>query len=77
MVGAIPEDRRDRLGRLAWAVEKLADREPRPADAVLAHPAPAWAVCLALPASVALVGRLAEPLVAVVPCKRDAAQSVA
>ena len=41
MVGAIPEDRRDHLGRLAWAVEKLAVLEPRLADAVLAHPAPA------------------------------------
>jgi hypothetical protein len=34
MVGAIPEDRLGHLGLLAVAAGKLADREPRLADAV-------------------------------------------
>jgi hypothetical protein len=34
---AIPEDRLGRSDRLVWAAEKLADREPRLAGAVLAH----------------------------------------
>jgi hypothetical protein len=38
MEDAIPEVRRGRLDHLVWAAGKLADREPRPADAVLAHP---------------------------------------
>jgi len=74
MVGAIPEARQ---GPMAVDAEILVDRAPRPADAVQAHPDPAWAVCLALPASVALVERSAEPRAAVVPCKRDAALSAA
>jgi hypothetical protein len=43
MVDAIPEDPRGRLDRRpVWAAEKLADLEPRPAGAVLAHPGSAW-----------------------------------
>jgi hypothetical protein len=38
---AIPEVRRGRLDHLVWAVEKLAGREPRLADAVPAHLDPA------------------------------------
>jgi hypothetical protein len=38
MEDAIPEVRRGRLDHLVWAAGKLADREPRLADAVLAHP---------------------------------------
>ena len=38
MVDAIPEVRRGRLDRLVWAVEKLAGREPRLADAGPDHP---------------------------------------
>jgi hypothetical protein len=38
MVDAIPEDHLDRSDRLAWAAEKLADRELRLAGAVLDHP---------------------------------------
>jgi len=47
MGGAIPEDRR-LPDPLAGAVEKLAVHGPRPADAVLGHPDPAWAECLEL-----------------------------
>ena len=53
MVDAIPEGRWDLPVPLDEAVEKLAVREPRPADAALAHLGPAWAVSLGLPASVA------------------------
>jgi hypothetical protein len=38
MEDAIPEVRRGRLDHLVWAAGKLADHEPRLADAVLAHP---------------------------------------
>jgi hypothetical protein len=41
MVDAIPEDRLGRSDHLVWGAEKLAGREPRLADAVLAHPDPA------------------------------------
>jgi hypothetical protein len=58
-VDAILEDHRDLPVHPDEAAGKLAVREPRPADAVLAHPDPAWAVYLGLPASVDLVGRLA------------------
>jgi hypothetical protein len=44
MVDAILEGRRGRLDHLVWAVEKLAGREPRLADAVLDHPGSAWTV---------------------------------
>ena len=40
-VDAIPEDHRDLPVHLDEAAEKLAVREPRPADAVLARPDPA------------------------------------
>jgi hypothetical protein len=46
--------------RLDEAAEKLAAREPRLADAVLARPDLAWAVCLAILALVGLVGRWAR-----------------
>lgn len=59
-VDAIPEDRLGRPIRLVLGAEKLAVPEPRLADAVLAHPDPAWAVCLGLPALVGLVGRWAR-----------------
>jgi hypothetical protein len=70
---AIPEDRLGRSDRLVWAAEKLAGREPRLAGAVPAHLAPAWAVCLGLPASVALVERLAQLRAAAAPCTPDEA----
>jgi hypothetical protein len=57
MADAIPEVRRGRWDRLVWAAEKLAGREPRLADAVLAHLGPAWAVFPGLRASGALVER--------------------
>jgi hypothetical protein len=57
MADAILEDHRGRPVHLDEVAEKLAVREPRPADAVLAHPDPAWAVFLGLPALVGLVGR--------------------
>ncbi len=72
-VDAILEDRRGRSVRLDEAVEKLAVREPRLADAVPAHPDPAWAVCLGLPASVDLAGRLAQLRAAAAPCTPDEA----
>jgi hypothetical protein len=56
-VDAILEDHQGLLVHLDEAVGKLAAREPRLADAVLARPAPAWAVFLGLPALVGLVGR--------------------
>jgi hypothetical protein len=69
MVGAIPEVRPGHWGRLAVAVEKLAGRELRPADAVLGHPDPAWAACLARLASVGLGERLEEPRAVAEPCR--------
>jgi hypothetical protein len=75
-VGAIPEDHWDHLARPAWAAEKLAVREPRPADAVPDHPDFAWAVCLEHPALICFVGRWAEPHGAVEPYIRDADRSV-
>jgi hypothetical protein len=64
-VDAILEDHRGRPVHLDEAAEKLAGREPRPADAVLAHLAPAWTACLGLPASAAdFVERWARPLAA-------------
>lgn len=50
MEGAIPEVRR---GLMDEAFGKLAGRELRLADVVPAHPDPAWAVSLGLPASAA------------------------
>jgi hypothetical protein len=52
---AIPERRRGRLVRMDVAVEKLAGREPRPADAVQARLALAWTAFLKIPAWVSLV----------------------
>ena len=57
MADAIPEDRRGLPVQMDEAVEKLAVREPRLADAVLAHPDPALAVFPGRPALVGLVGR--------------------
>ena len=59
-VDAIPEDRQGRSDRLVWGAGKLAAREPRLVDAVLAHPDPAWVVCLGLPAWVGLVEQWAQ-----------------
>jgi hypothetical protein len=70
---AIPEDHLGRSDRLVEVAEKLADREPRLADAVLAHLDPAWGVYPGLPASVALVGRLAQLRAAVAPYTPDEA----
>jgi hypothetical protein len=56
-VDAILEDHLGRSDRLDEAAEKLAARELRLADAVPAHLDPAWAVCLGLPAWVALAER--------------------
>jgi hypothetical protein len=77
MVDAIPEDHRGLLIRLVWGAEKLAGREPRLADAVPAHPAPAWAVFLGLPALVDLVERWAQQPAAAALCIPDAALSAA
>ena len=72
MGGAIPEVRR---GLMDEAAGKLAVREPRPADAVLAHPDPAWAAFLGLPASVALEGRWVRLRAAAALCTPDEALS--
>jgi hypothetical protein len=64
-VDAILEDHRDLPVHLDEAAEKLAVREPRLADAVLAHLAPAWAARLGLHASAAdFVEHWARPLAA-------------
>jgi hypothetical protein len=76
-VGAIPEGRLGHQDRMAVAAEKLAGREPRPADAVPGHRDSAWAVFLGLPALVALVGRSAQPRAEAGLCKPDAARSAA
>jgi hypothetical protein len=77
MADAIPEDRQGRSVRLVWGAGKLAGREPRLADAVLAHPAPAWAECLGLPAWVGLVGRWAQRRAVAALCTQDEALSAA
>jgi hypothetical protein len=74
-VDAIPEDLRGLQARQVWAAGKLAVREPRPADAVLAHPDPAWAAFLGLPASVALEGRWVRLRAAAALCTPDEALS--
>jgi hypothetical protein len=74
-VDAIPEDRRGLPIHLDEAVEKLAGREPRLADVVLARPDPAWDVCLGLLASVGLAGRWARRHAAVELYRPDEAQS--
>jgi hypothetical protein len=76
-VGAIPEVRLGRLDRLVWAAEKLADREPRLADAVLAHLGLALAVSLGLPALVGLAERWAQLRAAAEPYTPDEALSAA
>jgi len=77
MADAIPEDRRGLPVQMDEAVEKLAVREPRLADAVLAHPDPALAVFPGRPALVGLVGRWARPRAVAEPCTPDEAQSAA
>jgi len=77
MADAIPEDHRGLPVHLDEAAGKLAVREPRLADAVLARLAPAWAACLGLPALVGLVGRWARPLAAAEPYIQDEALSAA
>ncbi len=77
MADAIPEDHLGLPVRLDEAAEKLAVREPRPVDAVLAHPAPAWAEFLGLPAWVALAERWAQLRVVAAPCIPDEALSAA
>ncbi len=74
---AIPEARRGRLDRLVWAAGKLAGREPRLADAVLAHPDSALAENLEHPALIALVERWARVRVAAELYKPDEALSAA
>ena len=77
MVDAIPEVRRGLPVRLDEAVEKLAAREQRPADAVPARPDSAWAVFPGHPAWVALVEHWAPRRVAAGPCIPDEALSAA
>jgi hypothetical protein len=77
MADAILEDRRGLPDRLDEAAEKLAAREPRPVDAVLARPAPAWAEFLGLPAWLALAERWAQLRVVAAPCIPDEALSAA
>ncbi len=72
-----PEARRGRLDRLVWAAGKLAVREPRLADAVLAHPGSALAENLGHPALIALVERWAQVRAAAELCKPDEALSAA
>lgn len=76
-VAAVPEDRWGLLARMAVAAERLAGREPRPADAVPDRHGSAWAVFLGLPALAALVGRSAQPRAEAGLCKPDAARSAA
>ena len=76
-VDAILEDRRGRSVRLDEAVEKLAGREPRPADAVPARLDSAWAVFPGRPALVGLVGRWAQRHAVAEPCTPGEAQSAA
>ncbi|HXJ72397.1 MAG TPA: hypothetical protein VNM37_06075 [Candidatus Dormibacteraeota bacterium] len=64
MADAILEGRRGLPARMDEAVEKLAVREPRLADAVLAHLDFASGVFPGRPALVGLVGRWARPLAA-------------
>lgn len=77
MVDAIPEVRRGRPARMDEAVEKLAVRELRLADAVPAHLDSASGVFPGHPASVGLVGRWARRRAAAGPCTPDEAQSAA
>ena len=75
-VDAILEVRRGRLDRRpVWAAEKLAGREPRLADAVLAHLGSAWTAFPGLPAWVDLEGRWALLRVEAALCTPDEALS--
>ena len=77
MEDAIPEVRRGRLDHLVWAAGKLADREPRLADAVLAHLDSAWAENPAHLALIVLEERWARVRAAVELYKPDEALSAA
>jgi hypothetical protein len=76
-VGAIPENHQGRLGLLDVAAGKLADREPRLADAVRGRLDFAWAVYLGLLAWGGLVERWAQPRVAAELYRPDEALSAA
>jgi hypothetical protein len=75
MADAIPEGRRGHSDRLVWGAEKLAGREPRPADAVPARLVPAWIAFQELPASIGLVVRWARLRAVAEPCTPDEALS--
>ena len=77
MEDAIPEVRRGRLDRLVWAAGKLAGREPRLADAALAHPDFALAENPAHLALIVLVERWARVRAAAELYKPDEALSAA
>jgi hypothetical protein len=77
MVDAIPEGHQGRPARMDEAVEKLAVRELRLADAVPAHLDSASDVFPGHPAWVGLVGRWAQRHAAAGPCTPDEAQSAA
>jgi hypothetical protein len=77
MADAIPEVRRALPVPLGEAVEKLAAREPRPADAVPARLDSALDVFPVHPALVALVEHWAPQRVAAEPYTPDEAQSAA
>ena len=76
-VDAIPEDRRGLPVQMDEAAGKLAAHEPRLADVVPAHLAPAWAEYLGLPALVCLAERWALPRVEAALYIPDEAQSAA
>jgi hypothetical protein len=76
-VDAIPEGRRGLPVRMDEAVEKLAAREPRLEDAVLAHLDSALDVFPGHPALIGLAERWARWRAAAEPCTPDEAQSAA
>jgi hypothetical protein len=75
MVDAIPEGRQGHQDLMALAVEKLAVRELRLADAVRDHLVPASAESLGRLALVGFVERWAQQRAAAAPYKRDVARS--
>ena len=77
MVDAIPEGRRGRPVQMGEAVEKLAVREPRLADAVPARLDSALDVFPGHPALIGLAERWVRRRAAAEPCTRDEAQSEA
>jgi hypothetical protein len=77
MADAIPEVRQGRLAQMDEAVEKLAGRELRPADAVPDHPDPAWVVFPERHAWNVLAKRWAQRHAAEAPCKPDAGRFAA